>query len=162
VATPDSIAIKRAAADTADGQAVLDLVLEAFAYMEGRIDPPSSAHRLTVEAMAAQTEEGAVFMAEGRDGTLLGCVFLKPKGDAFYLGKLAIRPALQGEGIGRRLFEASIEEARARNLPEIELQARVELTENHAAFAAMGFREVGRTAHDGYDRPTSVTMRYTI
>ncbi len=162
MATPDSIAIKRAAADTADGQAVLDLVLEAFAYMEGRIDPPSSAHRLTVEAMAAQTEEGAVFMAEGRDGTLLGCVFLKPKGDAFYLGKLAIRPALQGEGIGRRLFEASIEEARARNLPEIELQARVELTENHAAFAAMGFREVGRTAHDGYDRPTSVTMRYTI
>ena len=162
MATPDSIAIKRAATDTADWQAVLDLVLEAFAYMEGRIDPPSSAHRLTVEAMAAQTEEGAVFMAEGRDGTLLGCVFLKPKGDAFYLGKLAIRPARQGEGIGRRLFEASIEEARARNLPEIELQARVELTENHAALAAMGFREVGRTAHDGYNRPTSVTMRYTI
>ena len=104
----------------------------------------------------------ADFMAGGRDGTLLGCVFLKPKGDAFYLGKLAIRPALQGEGIGRRLFEASIEEARARNLPEIELQARVELTENRAAFAAMGFREVGRTAHDGYNRPTSVTMRYTI
>ena len=162
MATSDSIAIKRAAADTADWQAVLDLVLEAFAYMEGRIDPPSSAHRLTVEAMAAQTEEGAVFIAEDWDDTLLGCVFLKPKGDALYLGKLAIRPARQGEGIGRRLFEASIEEARARNLPEIELQARVELTENHAAFAAMGFREVGRTAHDGYNRPTSVTMRYTI
>ena len=162
MATPDSIAIKRAAADTADWQSVLDLVLEAFAYMEGRIDPPSSAHRLTVEAMAAQTEEGAVFIAEGRDDTLLGCVFLKPKGDALYLGKLAIRPARQGEGIGRRLFEASIEEARTRNLPEIELQARVELTENHAAYAAMGFREVGRTAHDGYNWPTSVTMRYTI
>ena len=125
--TPDSIAIKRAAADTADWQAVLDLVLEAFASLEARFDPPSSTHRLTVEAMAAQTEEGAIFIAEGR-----------------------------------RLFEASIEEARARNLPEIELQARVELTENHAAFAAMGFREVGRTAHDGYNRPTSVTMRYTI
>ena len=162
MATPNSIVIKRAAADTADWQAVLDLVREAFAYMEGLIDPPSSAYRLTVEAMAAQTEEGTVFMAEGRDGTLLGCVFLKPKGDALYLGKLAIRPARQAEGIGRRLFEAGIEEARARNLPEIELQARVELTENHAAFAAMGFREVGRTAHDGYDRPTSVTMRYTI
>ena len=162
MATPDSIAIKRAAADTADLQAVLDLVLEAFAYMKGRIDPPSSAHRLTVEAMAAQTEEGAVFIAECRDDTLLGCVFLKPKGDALYLGKLAIRPARQAEGIGRRLFEAGIEEARARNLPEIELQARVELTENHAAFAAMGFRVVGRTAHDGHHRPTSVTMRYTI
>ena len=162
MSTPDSIAFKRAAADTADWQAILDLVFEAFAYMGGRIDPQSSAHRLTVEAMAAQTEESAAFKAEDWDDTLFGCVFLKPKGDALYLGKLPIRPARQGEGIGRRLFEASIEEARARNLPEIELQARVELTENHAAFVAMGFREVGRTAHNGYNRPTSVTMRYTI
>jgi len=162
VASPDSIVIKRAAADTADWQAVLDLVLDAFAYMDGRIDPPSSAHRLTVEEMAAQAADGAVLLAEGPGGDLVGCVFLKPKGDALYLGKLAIKPARQGEGIGRRLFEASLGEARARGLPEIELQARVELTENHAAFAAMGFREVGRTTHDGYDRPTSVTMRYTI
>ncbi|MED5573581.1 MAG: GNAT family N-acetyltransferase, partial [Pseudomonadota bacterium] len=104
----------------------------------------------------------AVFIAEGRDDTLLGCVFLKPKSDALYHGKLAIRPARQGEEIGRRLFEVSIDEARARNLSEIKLQARVELTENHAAFAAMGFRELGRTANNGYNLPTSVTMRYTI
>ena len=43
--------------------------------------------------------------------------------------------------------------------PLIELQTRVELTANHRAFRALGFVETGRTAHQGYDRPTSVTMR---
>jgi hypothetical protein len=41
----------------------------------------------------------------------------------------------------------------------LELQTRVELEENHAAFRAMGFAEAGRTAHPGYDRPTSITFR---
>jgi hypothetical protein len=55
-------------------------------------------------------------------------------------------------------------EAMARELgrPVLELGTRVELTENHAAFAALGFREVARTAHAGYDRPTSVTMERAV
>jgi hypothetical protein len=52
--------------------------------------------------------------------------------------------------------------ARALGRPLLELQTRVELTENHAIFAALGFREVGRTAHPGYDRPTSVTMERPV
>ncbi|RUY90914.1 GNAT family N-acetyltransferase, partial [Mesorhizobium sp. M7A.F.Ca.CA.003.01.2.1] len=38
----------------------------------------------------------------------------------------------------------------------------IELTANHAAFARLGFRETGRTAHDGYARPTSITMRKAL
>lgn len=49
--------------------------------------------------------------------------------------------------------------ARSRNKPAIELQTRIELTVNHATFAGLGFRETERTAHDGYDRPTSITLR---
>ena len=41
----------------------------------------------------------------------------------------------------------------------MELQTRVELTGNQRAFRSLGFVETGRTAHQGYDRPTSVTMR---
>jgi hypothetical protein len=44
----------------------------------------------------------------------------------------------------------------------IELQTRIELTANHAAFARLGFRETERTAHPGYDRPTSITMRKAL
>ena len=36
------------------------VILDAFAFMEGRIDPPSSAHRLTVAEMAAQAGTGAL------------------------------------------------------------------------------------------------------
>ena len=42
------------------------------------------------------------------------------------------------------------------------LQTRVELVENQTAFRAMGFQEVGRTAHPGYDRPTSITYRRAV
>jgi N-acetylglutamate synthase-like GNAT family acetyltransferase len=108
------------------------------------------ANRLTKEDMVAQAED---------DSSLVGCVFLNPRTDAMYLGKLAVDPSRQGEGIGRRLFKASLAVAKAQKFAEIELRARIELTKNHTAFATLGFRETGRTAHDGYDRPTSVTMR---
>jgi hypothetical protein len=52
--------------------------------------------------------------------------------------------------------------ARERGKDAIELQTRIELTTNHAAFARLGFRESGRTAHEGYDRPTSITMRKVL
>lgn len=68
----------------------------------------------------------------------------------------------QGQGLGRRLMQAAEDLARSRGKAAIELQTRVELTANHAAFARLGFHETDRTAHDGHDRPTSVTMRKTI
>ncbi len=41
----------------------------------------------------------------------------------------------------------------------LELETRIELTENHDTFAALGFVKTGEHAHDGYDRPTFITMR---
>jgi N-acetylglutamate synthase-like GNAT family acetyltransferase len=70
-----------------------------------------------------------------------------------------VRPDLHGHGIGRALIAAARAEAQALGLKALELQTRVELTENHAFFARMGFVKVGETAHPGYERPTSVTMR---
>ena len=51
-----------------------------------------------------------------------------------------------------------IEAEKAQRYAEIKLQARVELVENHAAFAVMGFSETGRVADNSCGRPTSVTM----
>jgi hypothetical protein len=73
----------------------------------------------------------------------------------------------RGEFYGEpRLREQIVAEAdrMARRLgrPVLELGTRVELTENHATFARLGFREVARTAHPGYDRPTSVTMERPV
>jgi GNAT superfamily N-acetyltransferase len=139
-------------------QELLDLILRAFAYMDGVIDPPSSAHRLTLDSLEEKCAAETVFLAVA-GGRLAGCVFLANRGMDAYVGKLAVEPALQGQGIGKRLLEAAEAEAKRVGSLVVELQTRVELTDNHAAFARMGFHETVRTAHEGYDRPTTVTMR---
>ena len=138
-----------------DPQAVLDLLHLCFAGMEGRIDPPSSLHRLTVEDVAAAE-------VWGLGVPLVACVFLTPKAQALYVGKLAVHPDHQGQGRARVLLDHATERARALGLPALELQTRVELVENHAAFRAMGFEKIGETAHDGFDRPTSFTFRRPV
>jgi len=158
---PADIAISRAPVDFADWEAVRALIHDAFAYMDGRISPPSSALQLTPQSMAADAAKGALLLAaSGRN--LVGCVFVRPKEDALYIGKLAVRPGLHGSGIGRALVRAARAEALALGLKALELQTRIELTENHAAFARMGFTKTAETAHPGYQRPTSITMRATV
>jgi ribosomal protein S18 acetylase RimI-like enzyme len=131
---------------------------EAFAYMEKRIDPPSSLHRFTPASIAGKTKDETLFLATEGD-ELVGCVFARRQGDALYIGKLAVRTDRQGAGIGRRLMDAAERLARESGLPCMELETRIELVENHAAFAAMGFVKTAETSHQGYDRPTAVTMR---
>lgn len=146
------------ATDPALWPAVLQLLHGAFAYMEGRIDPPSSLRDLTPEALTRQAEMGEIWVI----GAPVACVFLTPKPGALYVGKLAVDEASRGRGLARRLIDVAEARARERGLPALELQTRVELVENQAAFLAMGFREAGRTAHPGYDRPTSITYRRAV
>lgn len=137
---------------------LLALILKSFAYMDGRIDPPSSAHTLSPDSLRRKSKEEIGFVvADGQD--LLGCMFLKPEPDSLYIGKLAIDPVHQGKGLGRRLLAAAEATARDLCLPALRLQTRIELTENHAAFATWGFVETSRYAHPGFTRPTSIEMR---
>ncbi|MDX8468121.1 GNAT family N-acetyltransferase [Mesorhizobium sp. VK23B] len=147
--------------DFARWDEVLALILRAFAYMDGVIDPPSSAHRLTPENLKSKAGQETAFLAL-ENGRIVGCIFALERAKDFYVGKLAVEPGLQGRGIGGRLMQAVEDFARRRGKNAIELQTRIELTANHAAFARLGFRETGRTAHEGYDRPTSITMRKVL
>lgn len=140
---------------------LLDLIRRSFASMDGIIDPPSSVHRLTLEALKARAREETVLVASIGDA-LVGCAFLADRGDHLYLGKLAVDPAHQGKGIGRRLVAAAEGNARKAGIRIIELQARIELTDNHATFRRLGFDETVRTAHPGFQRATSITMRKEI
>jgi predicted N-acetyltransferase YhbS len=134
---------------------VLDVVAAAFAGMAGRIDPPSSARDLTIAALAQRE----VWVA----GTpVVACMTLEPAGDLLLLGKLAVWPDWQGQGLGRWMVDAAVAQAAQRGFHGVVLQTRIELVENHAAFRAMGFVEVARTAHPGFDRPTSLTFRKAL
>ena len=137
------------------------LLSDAFAYMDERIDPPSSMHRLDVAAVAAKAAEEELLLAREED-MLVGCAFLRPVDETFYLGKLAVLPARRGGGIGRALVRRAQGLAAERAVEAIELQVRVELVENRRFFEALGFRKTGESAHAGYSRPTSITMRSVI
>lgn len=138
---------------------VLELIQRSFAYMEGRIDPPSSMHRLTLAALQKQCRRGEIW-AIGTPPA--ACVFLTPRPDCLYLGKLAVDASHRGSGLARTLVNLAVSRAAAFGLPVLRLQTRIELTENHAAFACMGFRKTGETAHPGFSRPTSVTMEKDV
>ncbi len=138
-----------------DIPAVLALIRRCFAYMDGRIDPPSSMHRLTAEALA--NHEGEIWAIE-EDGPV-ACVVLTPMEDALYVGKLAVDERARGRGMARALVDHAEVRAKALGFGALELQVRIELTENMRAFAGMGFVKTGETAHEGYARPTSITMR---
>lgn len=132
------------------------LLTTAFAYMDGMIDPPSSLSRWTPAVLTA-TAQGAELWVKGTPP--LACVVLAPQPDTLYLGKLAVAEGARGRGLARGLIDLACTRAQALNRPSVTLQTRIELTANHATFARLGFVEIGRTAHPGYDRPTSITFR---
>lgn len=140
---------------------LLSLIARSFAYMDGVIDPPSSAHWLTAEGLRRKAEEETGFLATS-EGRVVGCVFVVEREHDCYIGKLAVEPELQRLGVGKKLVEAAEEFAASRGKEALELQTRIELTANHAAFARLGFRETARTAYAGYERPTSITMRKVL
>ncbi|MGB8814144.1 MAG: GNAT family N-acetyltransferase [Paracoccaceae bacterium] len=124
--------------------------------MDTRIDPPSSMHRLTAADLERQSEQDEIWAI----GTPpIACVILTRKLQALYVGKLAVAASHRGQGLARRLIMAAETRARALGLPALELQVRVELIENQAAFSALGFRKIAETAHPGFTRPTSYTYQ---
>ncbi|MCZ3380347.1 MULTISPECIES: GNAT family N-acetyltransferase [Rhizobium] len=141
--------------------ALLDLILTSFAYMNGRIDPPSSALALTSETLKAKALSEIAYVA--LDGEqLVGCIFCRPEAESLYVGKLAVVPAAQGKGIGKQLLGLAETAARELGLKALRLETRIELTDNHATFAAWGFRKTAENRHAGFDRTTSIEMRKAI
>lgn len=142
-----------------DWQGLLRLIQLAFAGMEGRIDPPSSIHSLSAADLEHMSETSEVWVI----GTPpQACVILTPKPQVLYVGKLSVAYANKRKGHARTLIELAESRARALGLPLLELEVRVELVENHAAFLAMGFQQTCATAHEGFDCPTSLTFQKSV
>lgn len=140
---------------------LLALLHNSFSYMNDRIDPPSSLHFLDQVTLEKKAVEETVFAAyENRK--LIGCCFLKDMGLKNYLGKMAIDPDLQRRGVGEALLKAAIGASRNAGKTLLELETRIELTEVHAFFRRFGFVQTSESAHEGYCRPTSITMQLEL
>jgi GNAT superfamily N-acetyltransferase len=159
--TPAHIPVR--VTDPYDWPALLALIRAAFAYMEGRIDPPSSILRTTTADLEHLSRVGEVWVipAPGT-GAPIACMVLQPRADCLYIGKVAVEAAFRGQGLSRGLIDLAHSRARALGLPVLELQVRVELAENHAIYRRLGFAPHAETAHPGFDRPTSITYRKPV
>ncbi len=89
---------------------------------------------------------GAIFIAL-MDGEPVGTTALvRTETGAFELAKMAVSPTTQGHGVGRRLGEAAIAEARRRRAKEIYLESNRKLEAAIALYRKLGFVEVDRGA----------------
>jgi predicted N-acetyltransferase YhbS len=140
---------------------VLILIRDAFAYMDGLIDPPSSMHTLTTADLSASARDGEVWVLTDGQGPI-ACIVMTPRRNSLYLGKIAVSAAFRRQGLARQLLAHAAIRAGDLGLTALELQSRAELTANHSAFAALGFVKTAETAHPGYDRPTSFTFMKAV
>ena len=147
------------AATVADAAALAATIAASFEQYRGKLVPESSAFRETEAAIVRQLGEGAgAFIAE-RNGRPLACVMTEPMEGDLYFGRLAVLPQARGLGLAKRLIQAVEDEARARGLPGVRLGVRIALPQNQRLFASLGYREISREAHPGFDHPTSINMR---
>ncbi|RUT95478.1 N-acetyltransferase, partial [Mesorhizobium sp. USDA-HM6] len=105
---PAALLVSELPPDFPRWEELLALILRAFAYMDGVIDPPSSAHLLTAAKLKEKAKQETGFLAL-QGARIVGCVFVLERQDDFYIGKLAVEPDFQGQGIGRLLMRAAEE-----------------------------------------------------
>jgi ribosomal protein S18 acetylase RimI-like enzyme len=143
--------------------AVCEILFAAFSAHDGRIDPPSAAHRETPETLAARLDTETLLVARDDDGAVAGCIFYRRESEEEgYIGRLAVAPERQGQGIARVLLRASIDLARQDGVKQLGLAVRVELTENRALFERYGFVVTREDRHPGYDRTTNYHMELLL
>jgi ribosomal protein S18 acetylase RimI-like enzyme len=81
------------------------------------------------------------------------------KGDTYFIENIGVAPQYQGQGLGRRLIEHAVTEARRHRLQALSLYTNEAMTENLAMYTHFGFAETHRVTEKGFRR---VYMRFTL
>jgi ribosomal protein S18 acetylase RimI-like enzyme len=93
------------------------------------------------------------------DEKLRGYMVAWPEGDAYFIENIGIEPQHQASGLGRRLIDHAVAEARRAGLSALSLYTNEAMTENLAMYAHIGFLETHRLDEHGFRR---VYMRWTF
>jgi N-acetylglutamate synthase-like GNAT family acetyltransferase len=135
-------------AKAGDREAVERLVEAAYGmYVEriGRRPAPMDAD------YAALIDAGRVTVAE-RDGRITGILVLVPEEDHLLVENVAVDPAAQGSGLGRRLMAHAEEHAGILGLTELRLYTNEKMVENLAWYPRLGYTETERRVDSGFAR----------
>jgi GNAT superfamily N-acetyltransferase len=168
--------VKLTAATDADVPVVVELINRAFrgkgqdeswSTQEHYIEGTRTTVDMLREEMAAHPR-AHMLLWRRLDGSLLGCVWMKPEENhVWYLGSLSIDPQEQNGGLGQRLLAAAEEWARLRDAREIRMtvvQVRAALL---AWYARRGYAPTGETrpfpyGDDRYGRPTRDDLHFVV
>ncbi|MGW3405617.1 GNAT family N-acetyltransferase [Streptomyces zhihengii] len=93
---------------------------------------------------AVITAPGSRLLVAERDGTLVACCQLEHRGDAAYFGMFAVRPGLQGAGLGRTVIaEAERRAALSWGVREMHMTVITVREELIAWYERRGYRRTG-------------------
>ena len=87
-----------------------------------------------------------------QDGHIIGALVLAVTEEGFLLEMIAVHPAAQGTGVGRRLLEFSEAEARRQGYAAIYLYTHEKMTENQALYSKIGYVEYDKRIEQGLAR----------
>ena len=151
----------------ADAEAVNGVALAAFAQYEGVYSDWAALAR-SVGSMAALAETGRILVAEDAAGTIVGAVAYVgphrgPRAEFFEPGwpivrMLVVDPAARGQGIGRSLTQACIDQARRDGAAAIALHTSPAMEVALALYLRMGFR-LERKVPDRFGVPYAVYLK---
>ena len=86
------------------------------------------------------------------DSKVVGAIVLKVTDEGFYLDNVAVRPSVQGKGVGRLLLELADAEARRQGYESIYLATHELMTENRSLYTRIGYVEYDHRVVNGYPR----------
>lgn len=130
----------------ADLEPIHAVVQAAYAkYLSRMPKPPAPVLR----DYRGPVEAGAVWVT----GTpITGLISLTHVNDSLLIENIAVHPAAQGTGLGRRLMQFAEQQAADRDITRLTLYTHEMMTESQAIYAHLGYREVERRTEDGYRR----------
>ena len=142
LATPE---LRRATdPDVAAIRALVDAAYRDYTPLLGRTPTP-----MLTDFAAAVRDHDVWVLDSGRQ--LIGVLELIARSDHLWVDNVAIDPAFQGRGLGRRLLGFADDEARRLDLPAIGLLTNERYVANIAMYERYGYRETHREPYRGTD-----------
>lgn len=135
-------------ATAADADAIRAIVRETLAEFGFPVESGGIDSDLADVPRSYQSLGGAFRVIEDGEGNVVGCGGLYPVDeDAVELRKMYFRPEIRGQGLGRKLLDDLVAEARRRHYARIELETASNLTAAIALYQRAGFVETNGTKH---------------
>jgi ribosomal protein S18 acetylase RimI-like enzyme len=122
-------------AGPADSRRLALIAQEAYGKYAGLLDEPPAPTLLDYDAVAAA---GRTYVAV-ESGEIEGMVTVEESDGYLILRNLAVRPAAQRKGIGRRLVALVEELAATRRLAGVRLWTRAEMSDNIAFYRGLDY-----------------------